>query len=141
MTEKELQKLHLIRKEIELLHKQINSLAPEVITDKVTGSLSEFPYIMHSITISGIDEDEYNRKSKRLERKLKLRLDELMDAVEEIDEYISKQEDSEIRQILSLKYINRLPWRQVAEHLGYADESVPRKKINRFLKMTDKSES
>ena len=79
-------------------------------------------------------------KLKRLERKLKLRLDELMDLVDEINEYISNQEDSEIRQILSLRYINGLTWNQVAKHLGYADESVPRKRCNRFLKMTDKSE-
>jgi len=77
---------------------------------------------------------------RRLERKLKLRLDELMNLVEETNEYISNQEDSEIRQILALRYINGLTWHQIAKHLGYADESVPRKKCNRFLKMTDKSE-
>lgn len=140
MTEKELEQLYFLHKEISLLKDQINTLEPRVVTDKVSGSSYEFPYTLHNITITGLDEKEYSRKLRRLERKLRLRLDELMNLVDEINEYISSQEDSEIRQILSLRYINGLTWHQVAKHLGYADESVPRKRCNRFLKMTDKTE-
>lgn len=140
MTEKELEQLHFLHKEIELLKGQISNTNPSVVTDKVNGSYLEFPYTLHSIAITGVEIKEHDRKLRRLKRKLQIRLDELMDLVEEMNEYISNQEDSEIRQILSLRYINGLTWHQIAMHLGYADESVPRKRCNRFLRMTDKTE-
>lgn len=140
MTEKELQQLYFLNKEIKMLKSQIDTMEPKMTTDRVSGSEKEFPYTQRSFTIKGINIDEYNSKIRRLERKLKIRLGELLDLVEDMNEFIEKQEDSEIRQILALRYINNLTWHQIAMHLGYADESVPRKRMNRFLKMTDKSE-
>ncbi|MEG1186072.1 MAG: hypothetical protein RSD63_10635, partial [Eubacterium sp.] len=57
-----------------------------------------------------------------------------------LNRYIQGVEDSEIRMILSSRYVNGLSWNTIANDLGYADESVPRKRHNRFLKMTEKSE-
>lgn len=140
MTEKELQQLYFLNKEIEMLKSQIDTMEPRMATDRVSGSDIHFPYTLRSYTITGLDTNEYNTKIRKLKRKLKIRLDEMMDLVEEMNEFIENQEDSEIRQILALRYINNLTWHQIAIHLGYADESVPRKRMNRFLKMTDKSE-
>ncbi len=141
MREENLNQLRTLNKEIELIKKQIESLQPRITTDKVKGSYAEFPFTLHDIKISGIDESEYNRKLRRWERRLQLRLREVMELVEEMNEFLDTIENSEMRQILAMKYINGLSWREIATHLGYADESVPRKKCNRFLKMTDKSEN
>ncbi len=46
-------------------------------------------------------------------------------------------EDSEIRRIFTLYYIKGYAWRRVARELGYADESVPRKKHDRYLLSTE----
>lgn len=81
-----------------------------------------------------MDYQGHDNKLSRLQRKFNRRVEELIDLVEEINDYIGEIKDSEIRQIITLKYINNLTWEQVALSLGYADESVPRKKISIFLK-------
>lgn len=139
-SSKQLKSISHIKREIEILKEQIESTDVNMTSDKVKGSSIDFPYTLQSITITGIDITGYNQKLERLKKRLQIRLNELADLVEEIDEYISGIKDSEMRQILTLRYINNLTWQQVALRLGYADESVPRKKCDRFLKMTDKSE-
>ncbi len=51
-----------------------------------------------------------------------------------LENFISKIPDSQMRLILSLRYINGLSWQQVAFSIGEYDESYPRKKHNKFLK-------
>ena len=77
----------------------------------------------------------YDRKARSLRRKLKARMDELMDKVVEINDYISTIPDSEMRSILALRYINNLSWQQIAASMGTeGDGSTERKKHDRFLK-------
>jgi len=52
--------------------------------------------------------------------------------------YINSIDDSLMRQILSLKYINNLPWQQIAFTIGETDESYPRRKHNAFLNKNGK---
>ena len=61
-----------------------------------------------------------------------------------LNRYINSINDSEMRLILSLRYINGLSWQQVAFSIGAYNESVPRKKHNKFIKnleLSEKSES
>ncbi|MBE7053731.1 MAG: hypothetical protein E7391_05580 [Ruminococcaceae bacterium] len=51
-----------------------------------------------------------------------------------IENFISTISDSQMRMIISLRYINGLSWQQVAFEMGEFDESYPRKKHNKFLK-------
>ncbi|WP_236908829.1 hypothetical protein [Clostridium sp. Cult3] len=46
------------------------------------------------------------------------RIDELLDMVEEIYEYIDNIDDSLIRQIITLRYVSGLTWEQVAASIG-----------------------
>ena len=55
-----------------------------------------------------------------------------------IQTYINLIEDSETRRIFTLYYIKGYAWRRVARDLGYADESVPRKKHDRYILATEK---
>ena len=55
---------------------------------------------------------EYNNKAKRLERKLIRRTEELLDTVTETNEFIENIEDSLVRQVISLRYINGLTWKE-----------------------------
>lgn len=60
-----------------------------------------------------------------------------------INRFIESVRDSEIRMILTLRYIQNLSWKKIALTIHYQDESVPRKRHDRFLrktKMTDLSE-
>ncbi|NFD28808.1 RNA polymerase subunit sigma-24 [Clostridium botulinum] len=134
MNKEELKQLRYIKSEIESIKKQLSDLDYTVATDKVRGSSSYFPYVQRSFTIEGVDYEEYNRKTIRLRKKLSRRISELMDLMEETNEFIEAIEDSLTRQIISLRYINGLTWEDVANSIGGNNtaDSV-RMLCNRFL--------
>ena len=127
MTREELGKLRSIQKEVELIKKELNTITEEYVTDKVTGSMVEHPYIFTSFKISGYDSEGYSVKVKRLERKLKRKLDELMDERARIEEYIESIDNATVRMILRLRYINGLGWNQIGNELGYSERQCRRK--------------
>lgn len=141
MDREQLAQLRFLSKEVRLIEEQIRNIKYTVCSDSVKGSTLHFPYIYGSIPIEGINLEEHSKKVKRLKTKLFKRKTELIDLVSNINEYINNIDDSEIRQIIVLKYVNGLTWDSVARYLQYADESVPRKKLDRYFKMTDKSET
>ena len=65
--------------------------------------------------------EQFEGKLKRMEK--------------DIEEYIQKIADSEVRRIARFRYIDDLEWRQVAVRMGkgYTDTAC-RKKMERFLK-------
>ncbi|APF26675.1 rNA polymerase, sigma-24 subunit, ECF subfamily [Clostridium sporogenes] len=134
MNKEELKQLRYVKSEIESIKKQLSDLDYTVATDKVKGSSSHFPYVQRSFTITGVDFLEYNRKAERLRRKLNKRIKELIDLVEKTNEFIEDIDDSLIRQVISLRYINGLTWEDVANNIGgnNTSDSV-RMLCNRFL--------
>jgi DNA-directed RNA polymerase specialized sigma subunit len=63
----------------------------------------------------------------RLERRLKRKLEEIMDERERLEEYIENIDNATIRIILRLRYINGLGWNQIGNELGYSERQVRRK--------------
>ena len=140
MDKKELSQLHHIIKEIELLKVQINNINQETVTDSVKGSDPCFPYVGHTIIISGIEIKGYDKKVARLKRRLQSRTDELINRVAELNEYIATIKDSELRQIFALRYLDNLTWREIASKMGdNGGGSTERKKHDRFLKISPNS--
>lgn len=135
MIKEQLKQLRHLKSEIEMLKKQIEDIDYVVVKDSVRGSTHGFPYIETHFKIEGVDYKDYNRKAKRLQRKLQRRMEELIDLVEETNEYIESIDDSLIRRIIALRYINGLTWGQVAASIGGNNtaDSV-RMMHNRFLK-------
>ena len=139
MNKKELSQLRYLNREIELLKEQIEKAEQDVeanmAADTVAGSNPVWPYQPRSFRVEGIAIPEYERRVGRLKRKLQRRLEEVMEKREEIEEYIDSIDDSQIRMILTLRYVNGLSWQQVAEHIGGGNtaDSV-RMMHNRFLK-------
>lgn len=135
MNKERLKQLRYLKKEIEVIKKQIDDLECTMVTDKVTGSSANFPYVARSFTIEGLDKEGYNHKFKRLQNKLNRRMDELIELVEETNTFIESIDDSLTRQIITLRYVNGLAWEQVAESIGGNNtaDSV-RKVAERFLK-------
>lgn len=134
MDKEQLSQIRYLKSEIEILKKQIADVDYKIATDSVKGSDPYFPYNERSFTITGINFKDYNRRVRRLQRKLNRRIEELMDLVEETNEYIESIDDSLIRQIIALRYINGLTWEQVAASIGGNNtaDSV-RKAAERFL--------
>ena len=138
MTREELSRLRNLQKEIELIKKELNTITEEYVTDKVTGSMVEHPYILTHFKISGYDSGGYSSKVKRLERKLKCKLDELMDERARIEEYIESIDNATVRMILRLRYINGLKWEQIGREIGYTERQC-RRKYKKFIERMEES--
>lgn len=136
----ELQQLFHLRREIDILKEELANEEPKMTHDKVKGSSTDFPYTLKNITITGLDVSEYNKRLQRIRKRLQNRIEELSELVERLTNYIDSVEDSEMRQILVLRYIKGLKWYQIPEQLGVeGDGSTQRKKHDRFLSVSPNS--
>ena len=127
MTRQKLKQFRHLKSEIKLLQEQILTLESEIVTDKVRGSLPHHPWVETSFKITGFDRIEYAQKMDKLKRKLQRRVDDLIDLVAEINEYIETIDDSLLRQIIC-QHVNGLTWDQVA-HIsagirGFGEENA-----------------
>lgn len=129
----DLDQLRFIKNEIELIKSQIDKLESQVVTDVVSGSSTHYPYNQRKFVITGIEQCD-KRLVNRFKARLSEHLDRLLNAQNEMLEFVQSVEDSELRQILLLRYLEGLSWQEISRKLGTAgDGSTERKKINRFL--------
>ena len=134
MTKDMLQQYMSLQAEIKELEEEIerNKI---VVSDTVSGSSDVWPYTQHSVMVKGLPGEVYtlnailSKRSKRLQEQRK-----------EIERFLDSIEDSQIRRIIKLKYIEGKTWQQVANRLGYQDEGSPRKKIDSLFKDSENSE-
>lgn len=133
MKEK-LKQMRCVNSEIKVIENQIINLKPLSSMDKVKGSTHEFPYIATSFSINGVDVDDYNKRTRRLKSKLVKKKDELLKLKEEVQEFIDKIEDSNVRQIITLRYIESKSWNEIAEEVERGSGECVRKISERFLK-------
>lgn len=97
-----------------------------------------------SIQISGFPLPEYNGMRSMMKKriaKLKIMEDDLLEALNAVDDYIAQIPQSELRMIFRLYYLDDLTWFQVALKMNerfpkrrtkYTDESC-RKKHDRYI--------
>lgn len=117
MTKKELSQLYYLNREIEQLTKQLKDLQQK---QKIQG----LPYI---------DTEDIQIEDCKIALKTKQKM--AMQEYNCLVKYIDKIDDSLSRQIIGLRYISGLSWKQVAFHVGGGNtpDSV-RKVHDRFLK-------
>ncbi|MCI8404068.1 MAG: hypothetical protein HFE49_04115 [Clostridia bacterium] len=126
MTKEELEQYRSIAAEIDEIRDRLNK---NTVHDTVTGSDSEFPYIRHVMSVSGVTETENNKRDMMLIRKLECKK-------REIEAFIHSIPDSVMRRIFTYRYIDgivRPSWQWIAFKIGHYDESYPRRKHNKFL--------
>ena len=123
-----------VRKKIEKLEKQIETIENDGnVADKVRGGDGG----MQSFKIDGFPYPEYSRKKTLLYmRKATLsELEmELIETLNEVEEFITTIKDSHMRRIISLRVVDGLSWNKVADRIGggNTDDSV-RKAFDRFM--------
>ena len=117
MTRQKLKQVRYLKREIKLLQEQILTLESEIVTDKVTGSDPEHPWTERHYIIKGLP-GERNEKLLRLRDRLERRKSDLQDLRAEIFEWVEGIEDSLLRQVIILRHVNGLSWRQVAREIG-----------------------
>lgn len=126
LTEKELKQLKALKSEVELIAKEIVNIRPEYVVDSAKDYRSGYP---HNIIIKGYSNEKLIQLREKLEKKQLL----LQRKIYKLEEWLDNVEDSEMRQILRLRYRRGLTWNEIAKELHYSDESVPRKRHERFL--------
>ena len=128
MTKKELSQLYYLKKEIKEQQKRLEELETEATscTSKITG----MPHGM------GINDkiSKYAVQIADLKGLLDLNLKKCFYELNCINRFIESVEDSEMRMILTLRYIQNLSWQKGAFAIGEYDEQYPRRKHNTFLK-------
>jgi len=153
LTKKELSQLYDLNKEIAMLKRQKKTLedalenlnSKSYTADTVQGSCLSFPFTKHSIKIDGLRSvnktTAYKYKSELADVKTLIKLNEEKCVCEynRLMRYISDIKDSEIRQILTLYFVEGKTWRQVANHFGNEiTEDAARVKVDRYLKESEK---
>ena len=123
-----------VREKIEKLEKQIKTIENDGnVSDKVRGGDGG----LQSFKIDGFPYPEYSRKKTLLYmRKATLsELEmELIETLNEVEEFITTIKDSHMRRIISLRVVDGLSWNKVADRIGggNTDDSV-RKAFDRFM--------
>lgn len=132
MTTAELKQYRSICAEIKDLEDELNS---SLVGDSVT-SASNFPYSKHTVHIEG-----YKPSGGTVV--MLARLSELKAQKSEIEEFVRCVKDREIKLILSWRYISgrKAPsWQAIAMRLGYQAEHTPKRKLQKYFKMSEKSD-
>lgn len=128
MTEKELNQLYWLKKEIRQLDDKLQRLenmslvGSPVITGMPFGSKTSDNVARHSCEI--VD----------LERELTAKRQTYIRRANEIEKYIESIEDSEIRQIFRLRHAEGLKWEEIAGEMSVHRTTVSRK-YYKYLKV------
>lgn len=129
MTKQELSQLYYLNREIEHLKNRIIEL--ECIATSSTSRITGMP---HATDISD-KVGKYVSEIADLKELLDLNLKKCFYELNRLNRYIESIEDSEMRLIISLRYINGLGWEQVAASISpYASGESVRKAHERFLR-------
>nr|DAU34023.1 MAG TPA: Protein of unknown function (DUF722) [Caudoviricetes sp.] len=123
-----------VRLKIERLERDIDRIEDgEMVIDSVTGGNGGKQHFK----IEGVPFPEYSRKKTLLyARKATLQLleDDLLEKTNEVEEFITSIDDSRIRRIINLRFLENKTWNQVADYIGGGNtEDSVRKSFTRFL--------
>lgn len=132
-----------IKKEIEDLERrnkndraEIKRLEKQIMADTVTGSREDLT--IGPIMIKGVAEGLADKKRDQIEARIMKQQrfrKKLLKMKKEIEDYIQKIEDSEIRRIARFRYIDDLKWKEVAVRMGKGySADFCRIKMENFLK-------
>lgn len=112
----------------------LNMEVDTIVSDTVTrGKKGKKP--LGVVKIEGFPSAEYQRKKgklRRLKQSLAVKDNDLLDKLNEVEEYIEGISDSRIRRLMRLRYIDNLTWIQVAKQVHETPDSV-RMAVERYL--------
>lgn len=127
MTKKELSQLYYLNREIEQEQRRLEQLWAAATDTAVKPSGLPFVSSMSDKTAIAA---EIADSEAVIEAKQQLAIVEYR----RINQYIAAIEDSYIRQIIALRFVDGLTWFQVAQHIGGGNTSDSvRMALNRFL--------
>jgi len=123
----QLSKLRALKREVEWLSRRIAEM--ELSAQGGVGRITGLPGARRGYDRMG----DFAVKIADLQSVLDRRRRQCMEELGELYRFIDDIADSEIRGILSRRYIEGMTWKQVAMRMGYSGEQIPRKLHNAFL--------
>lgn len=128
MTKKELSQLYYLKKEIKEQQRRLAEL--EETATNCSAQITGLP------SGRGISDKTGNYAAQIADLKALLdsNLKKCFDELNRLNRYIQSVDDSQMRMILRLRYIQGLTWQRIAFEIGEHDEQYPRRKHNAFLK-------
>ncbi len=115
-------------KELRLVEEDIQQA--QTVHDSVLGSMTEHPYILHTIRLEGMDPKLIGLLCEKRKKLKALRW--------QAEEFLAKVEDPYMGTAIRLRYIKGFSWQQVADEMsGNSEESI-KKMVYRYLKKMDK---
>lgn len=122
-----------VRKKIEKLETDIQKIeSGETVVDTVSGGNGGIQHFK----IEGVPYPEYGRKKTLLyARKATLQLleDDLLEKTNEVEEFIASVDDSRMRRIINLRFLENKTWIQIAHIIGGNSESGVKMAFQRFI--------
>ena len=112
MTKKELSQLYWLNREIEEQQRRLCEL--EGLASSCTSRITGMPHSRQLVDKLG----EYAAEIADLRGLLDLNIRKCFYELNRLNRYINSIEDSHIRTILALRYVNGLSWSQVASSIG-----------------------
>ncbi|MDY2987981.1 MAG: hypothetical protein SOR77_10150 [Peptoniphilus sp.] len=114
---------------LELENKKLNKT--EIVVDKVQASNTEFPYQEMSLPIIGMR--ELTDREKAIRDSLNAQWQRAFDLRLEIEDFINSIEDSRVRIVFRLRYVEGWSWLRISSYMGSVNESYSRMIHDRFL--------
>lgn len=131
MTKKELSELYWLNREIEEEQRKLNEL--EAAATDCTAKITGLPHVSVAHDKIG-DLSILIAEQKDL---IELKIRQSIIEYNRLNRYIKEIPDSQMRMILSLRYVNGLTWQQVADSIGEGNTAdAIRKKHDKFLKLS-----
>lgn len=117
-----------LRERIDNDEKRLRKIEEEgVVSDTVTGTRKDGT--IGAIKITGFPLPEYSKVNAMLKKriaKLQIMEDELLEAINAVDDFINSIPKSDLRQIFRFYYIDDMTWDMVAMRMNYM---YPKRKI------------
>ena len=134
ITKRELSQLYYLSREIERDKRRLKEL--EALAEGTT----QHPTGMPIAPGFGDKTARYAIEIMELKEIIECNMRRCMIEYTRLIRFISSVEDSQMRQILTLRYVNGMTWQRIAMEIGETDESYPRRKHNKFLKLAENAE-
>lgn len=135
-----LEQYRALRVEVRNLEQRISDMQTQEVSscDIVKMSSPEFPFTEHSSKVIGHAIDKTTLQ--KVVNIYKDRLEKASDMILEVETFISSVEDSEMRELLRLRYVEGLSYAKLPEATGReGDGSVEFRKIRRYLRENEEN--
>ncbi len=130
MTRQQIEQYASLKREIDMIADQIARAenAGGYATDVVQGSTESVPFAVRNIVIKGYT-------TTYIPRLLRRRV-QLVRKCGEVEQFVENIEDSNMRQLLTWRYIENKSLSETARRVGYSESQTKRRIKNFFEKMT-----